>query len=232
MFTGSNSIKEFIKWVFEQQKYCIQIINKRFNKKFKMSIEDEDNYKNSNDCCICNGKIIKGKDKVRYYCYATDQYKGAAHIECNKIPRKLPIIFHNLEGYDRHLVFSELNNFKDIDIQVIPKTNERYMSIIVNNSIVFLDSLQFLKASLDNLAGNLQDNDFKHLLTEFPEDKLELLRKKDAYPYEWMDSYRKFIYSRLPPKESFYSSIDDVKRGKGDGHISCAQYLRLKLVWK
>ena len=42
------------------------------------------------------------------------------------------------------------------------------MSIIVNNGIVFLDSLQFFKASLDSLAGNLEDNDFKHLLSEFP----------------------------------------------------------------
>ena len=66
----------------------------------------------------------------------------------------MPIIFRNLEGYDGNLIFRELNNFKDIDIQVIPKTNERYMSIIVNISIVFLDSLQFCKASLDTLAGN------------------------------------------------------------------------------
>ena len=58
------------------------------------------------------------------------------------------------------------------------------MSIIVNRNIIFLDSLQFLKASLDNLVGNLQDTDFKHLLSEFPEDKLGLLRKKDSYPYE------------------------------------------------
>ena len=49
------------------------------------------------------------------------------------------------------------------------------MSIIVNRNIIFLDSLQFLKASLDNLAGNLEDEDFKHLLSE---DKLKLLRKK------------------------------------------------------
>ena len=47
-----------------------------------------------------------------------------------------------------------------------------------------------------------------------------------------MDSYRKFIYPRLPPKESFYSSIDDGKRGKGDGYISYIQYLHLKFLWK
>ena len=106
------------------------------------------------------------------------------------------------------------------------------MSIIINRSIIFLDSLQFYKGSLDTLAGNLQDSDFKHLLSEFPEDKLDLLRKKDAYPYEWVDYYEKFKYTKLPPKESFYSSKDDGKRGKGDGHISASQYLHLKLVWK
>ena len=94
----------------------------------------------------------------------------------------MPISFHNLEGYDGHLIFRQLNNFKDIDIQVIPKTNERYMSIIVDNSVVFLDSLQFCKASLDSLAGNLEDSDFKHSLSEFPKDKLEILKWKDAYP--------------------------------------------------
>ena len=185
-----------------------------------MTIEDEDNYQNPQDCCICDQKIIKDEDKVRCYCCASGKYKAAAHNECNKIPRKLPIIFYNLETYHGHLIFRELNNFKYIDIQVIPKTNERYMSIIVNNSVVFFDSLQFCKASLDTLAGNVKDNDFKHLPSEFSEDKLELLKKKDSCPYEWVDACKKSLYPRLPPKESFYSSIDDGKRGKGDGRIS------------
>ena len=106
------------------------------------------------------------------------------------------------------------------------------MSIIVNKNIIVLDSLQFCKASLDFLAGNLEDIDFKDLLSEFPPNKLEILKRKDAYPYEWVDSYRKFIYPRLPPKESFYSSIDDGKRGKGNGHISNNQYLHLKNIWQ
>ena len=59
IFTGSNSIKEFIKWVFEQKKYCNKMINDHFNKKIKMTIEDEDNYQNSQNfgfCWICNEK--------------------------------------------------------------------------------------------------------------------------------------------------------------------------------
>ena len=173
--------------------------------------------------------------EIRNHWHITGKYRGAAHSQCNlklRISRKLPIIFHNLEGYDGHLIFRELNNFKAIDIQVIPKTNERYMSIIANNNIVFLDSLQICKASLDSLAGNLEDSDFKHLISEFPKDKLELLREKDAYPYESVDSYRKFIYPRLPPKEAFYSSLDDGKRGKGDSHISDKQYSKcMARIW-
>ena len=60
-----------------------------------------------------------------------------------KMPKKLPIIFHNLEGYDGHIIFKKLNNFDIIDIQVIPKTSEKYMSIIVNRNIIYLDSNQF-----------------------------------------------------------------------------------------
>ena len=61
------------------------------------------------------------------------------------------------------------------------------MSITVNRNIVYLDSNQFYKGKLDNHELHLNNEDFKHLLSEFPIDKLELLKGKDAYPYEWVD---------------------------------------------
>ena len=105
VFTGSNSIKEFIEWIFGQQKYCNQVINKHFNKKLKMTTENENNYQNSQNCWICDQKIINNKDKVRDHCHITDKCRGSAHKKYNselRIPRKLPIIFHNLEGYNEH----------------------------------------------------------------------------------------------------------------------------------
>ena len=57
---------------------------------------------------------------------------------------------------------------------------------------------------MDNLASNLEDNDFKYLMSEFPIDKLETLKRKYAYRYEWVNSYEKFIYPQLPPKKCFY----------------------------
>ena len=56
-------------------------------------------------------------------------------------------------------VFKELNNF-DVDVAVIPKGIDKYMSIIVNRHITFIDSLQFYNSSPDTLALNLEDEDF------------------------------------------------------------------------
>ena len=107
-----------------------------------MITENENNYRNSEICLICSQNIIK--DKVRDYCHITGKFRGAVHKECNsklRIPRKLPIIFHNVEGYDGHITFKKLNNFENIDIQVIPQSSEKCVSIIINKSIILLDSL-------------------------------------------------------------------------------------------
>ena len=77
------------------------------------------------------------------------------------------------------------------------------MSIIVNSHITFIDSLQFYNGSLDTLASNLNNEDFKHLTSEFDIDKLEILKREDAYPYEWVDSHEKFKHSFLPEKNTF-----------------------------
>ena len=77
------------------------------------------------------------------------------------------------------------------------------MSSINNRHITFIGSYRFYNSSLDNLASNLEDNDFKHLTFEFAIDKLEILKRKDAYPNEWVDSYEKFKQPSLPEKKYF-----------------------------
>ena len=68
------------------------------------------------------------------------------------------------------------------------------MSIIINRHITFIDSLQFYNGSLDTLASSLKNEDFKHLTSGFGIYKLEILKRKDAYPYEWVDLYENFRY--------------------------------------
>ena len=69
------------------------------------------------------------------------------------------------------------------------------------------------------------------MTSEFGIDKLKILKRKDAYPYEWVDSYKKLKHPSLPEKKLFYSSLKDGKRDKSNGHISDEQYQHLKNVW-
>ena len=104
-----------------------------------MTQADEEIYNNTNECWICERDIIE--DKLRDHCHITGKYRGAAHKKCNsllRIPKKLPVIFHNLEGNDGHIIFRELDNFTNINIEVILKSTEKYMSFILNKRIIFL----------------------------------------------------------------------------------------------
>ena len=62
-------------------------------------------------------------------------------------------------------------------------------------------------------------------------DKLEILKTKDAYPYEWVDSYEKFKHLSLTEKKYFFSSLKDSKHDRSNGHISDEQYQHLQNVW-
>ena len=55
------------------------------------------------------------------------------------------------------------------------------------------------------------DKDFKYLLEEFVFENLEQLKQKDAYPYTYLGSFKRFNDEKLPARKYFFSSI---KKGK------------------
>ena len=58
--------------------------------------------------------------------------------------------------------------------------------------MAFIDSMQFMSSSFEKLVKSLSDNNFKYLTQEFGSNNLELLKRKDAYQYEHMNSFKKF----------------------------------------
>jgi hypothetical protein len=173
-------------------------------------------------CGICNQEYTDD-DKVWDHCHITGKYRGAAHNNCNlqyKIPRHIPVVFHNLRGYDSHLLVQQFGKFPDDDVSVIPNNTEKYMSITLGR-FRFIDSFQFMSASLEALAKNLKK--FPNLESEIKEN-VDLLKQKGVYPYDYMDSWEKFEKTKLPPISGFYSRLSD-------SHISNSDYKRAKLVW-
>ena len=95
--------------------------------------------------------------------------------------------------------------------------------------------MHFMNSSLDKLVKNLSDKNFKYLVEEFGSENLEILKQKGAYPYEYMNSFKRFNGEKLPARKYFFSStkkgkIDNV--GKiSDGHVSIKDYMACENIW-
>ena len=156
-----------------------------------MSKEEEHLFQQSSSCWICRKIINDDNKKVRDHCHMTGKFRGAAHQDCNinlQLTKRIFVIFHNLKGYDSHLIFSVLHRF-NVKISVIPNGLEKYMAFFVGKNLVFIDSMQFMNSSLDKLVKNLSDEDFKYFVEEFGSDTLEILKQKGAYSQEYMNSF-------------------------------------------
>ena len=208
VYRGENVAYEFIKAILKEYKYCKKIMKKHFNKNLIMSEEEEYLFQQRNNCWISE-KIINDEDaKVKDHCHVTGKFGGAAHWSCNinfQLTKRTPVIFHNLKGYDSHLIVSVLHKF-DVKTSVIPNGLEKYMAFFSGKNLIFIDSMQFMNSSLDKLAKNLSDKDFKYLVEEFGSRNLKILKQKGTYPYEYMNSFEKFNEETLPARKYFFSS--------------------------
>ena len=96
-------------------------MKKHFNKNLVMAADQNEEFERGNICWICS-KLIDSDEKVRGHCHITGKYRGCTHWSCNinpKISKKVPVIFHNLKGYDSHLILKELSKF-NFKISIIP----------------------------------------------------------------------------------------------------------------
>ena len=156
--------------------------------------------------------ILKHVVRVRDHCHLTGRYRGAAHSDCNlnyKFSNRIPVVLHNLRGYDSHLIMQGLGKLKGVPIKCIPNNTEKYISFAVGD-LVFIDSLQFRNASLEKLVSNLAkegDVKFRLLKKYTATEKVPLLLTKGVYPYEYVSSFQKFQETNLPPKEAFFSTL-------------------------
>ena len=91
-------------------------------------------YNHVTKCHICFKLFREWNRNVRDHCHYSGKYKEAAHSLCNlqyKIPSYIPVVFHNLAGYDTHMFIKELAKHGS-KMGVIAKNTEDYISFLVN----------------------------------------------------------------------------------------------------
>ena len=228
-----DTLIENIKDIYKRFKFPKQMI---FRKK------DKELYDSATVCHICEGEL--GVDRVRDHCHLTGKYRGAAHNSCNlsyKVPKFFPVLLHNLSGYDSHLFVKKLRGDDNEKINCIPCNEEKYISfsrevvvdkfvnkenkeVEVKRELRFIDSFRFMASSLDALSRNLSKDQCKNISKHYTGNQLDLLLRKGAYPYDYVDTIDRLNETELPPKSAFYSRLND-------SGISDEDYEHAKTVW-
>ncbi|XP_018396274.1 PREDICTED: uncharacterized protein LOC108774621 [Cyphomyrmex costatus] len=206
--------------------------------------DDWRRFDSATHCHICERPFAPGDERVRDHCHLTGRYRGPAHKGCNvnyKDSPYIPVVFHNLSGYDAHFIVQDIATRFQGQVELLPLTKEKYISFtkhVKDTSdpsdkdsrkcvkLRFIDSYKFLSASLDKLASYLDKDKLKIVRSEFSAlEDFNLLTRKGVFPYEYVDSVERLNDTRLPPRESFHSSLT------GDT-VSESDYAHAENVWQ
>ena len=236
VYRGPNVVDTFFESIMKEENQIKDILKNP--QPMRMTPDEERTFQQAQDCHICDQPL--GADRVRDHDHLTGDYRGAAHNECNlalkykKVNDRMvfsfviPVIFHNLRGYDGHVLMESLGKYKKRRISCIPNNSERYISFSLG-SLRFIDSFQFLGTSLEKLVNNLaaEGKDKFKLLTRYVVDptKQDLLLRKGVYPYDYVDGPARLEETVLPPQPAFYSILNQEA-------ISAEDYAHAEEVWK
>ena len=229
--------------MLDEVKYCQSIINHKFNKDLFLTLFWWRGLfsKINKLSYFCWKKYNKPDKRVRDHCHVTGKYHGSPHESCNlnfKATDKIPVIFHNLTGYDSHFIMQKIGDVikkksyknkqgevKQMTLNAIPNNVEKYIAIMLGQNVVFIDSFQFMSQSLEKLVNNLTKDDLKYISEIFKDKALKVMSQKGVYPYDYMDSFGKFNQTTFPLKEQFCSQLSNE-------HISDEDYKHAKRDYK
>ncbi|XP_050523883.1 uncharacterized protein LOC126895735 [Daktulosphaira vitifoliae] len=221
IYRGSEDCEEvakaFVMAVTEVTRNISKLLRKT-NVPIRMSVDDVRRHGEKVVCDLCRTAFKDSNPKVADHCHLSGRFRQTLCNACNlkvKTVNFVPCFLHNLSGYDAHFIVTELG-YDDHRISVIPNSEEKYISVtkhVTNNfSIRFVDTFRFMASSLSTLAGNLMTPyfvKFRETAQVFRPEDMPLVTHKGVYPYEYTDSWAKLDETVLPPRDAFYSQLNE-----------------------
>ena len=138
MYQGKDCVEKLVEHIEEEARRLYTTFQWQPMTELTDVLERE--HETAEKCHICLKEFNDPKNKnMRDHCHYTSLYRGATHNNCNliyRIPDYIPIVFHNLSGYDAHLFIKELGKrFNKNDIGVIAENKEKYIGFNVKINI-------------------------------------------------------------------------------------------------
>ena len=137
-YRGKNCMKNFC---LALREHATKIINYEKKEMIPLTKKEEKKYNKQEVCYICKKGFStddsnKKYNKVRDHCHYSGKYRGAAHDICNlryKIPKEIPVVFHNGSTYDYHFIIKELAEEFEGEFECLGENTEKYITFSVQS---------------------------------------------------------------------------------------------------
>ena len=181
-YRGKDCMKRFCK---DLKEHATRIINHEKKRIIPLTKEEKINYNDQKVCYICKKEFgtigttksssleRKKHHNVGDHCHHMGKYRGAAHNICNlryKVPKEIPVVFHNGSTYDYHFIIKELVKEFEANFDCLGENTEKYITFSVplkkkienknleiTYKIKFIDSSRFMSSSLSKFVDNLSE---------------------------------------------------------------------------
>ena len=227
--TAESPDEDIPKMFMESLESDIKEIYDKFKlpKNPRVSEDEKIAYENATHCHICG--LMIGHDKVLDHCHLTGKYRGAAHEECNlnyKVPKFVPVIFHNLSGYDGHLFVRNIEESKG-KVDCIPINDEKYISftkeivvdsyknkegkrLALSGGLGFIDSFRFMAAGLRRLVDNLPKSSLVNVTSWYERvmSQKEKLKHEERIIHNILRNADLDVITMRMVMEEFYRRLD------------------------
>ena len=194
-----------------------------------MTSDDWKRIKSQTKCFVCHTEFNEEDSKKIHlhhdHSKTTNNIVARACNRCNmqmtNTQRQgIPIFFHNGAKYDWKIILKGIGNFinkypnsnKD-EIKPLALSSENFITFRWRD-MIFLDSIKFMSNSLSEIVMTLTPEQMKLAKNLYrrngitDDTMIEILSRKNVFPYIWFDSYDKLFATCLPGEEHFESKED------------------------
>ena len=258
IYRGEKAVYKFMAAMLDEVKYCKKVMKKEFNKPLKMTKDDEEKFKKADECHICNKKYNKTDVRVRDHCHITGMYRGSSHQDCNlnfQISDKIPVIFHNLHGYDSHFIMQEIGEILkkhtytnkkgekcQMNINAIPNNVEKYMAFMLGNHINAISNnvekyMAFMLGNHLTFIDSFQfmSSSLEKLVSNLPKESLKYTSQKfKNKKLDLMSQKGVYPYDFMDSFDKFNEKLplkEEFYSILNDGHITDEDYKHAQNVW-
>lgn len=228
-YNGEDSALRFV-MELQAMTYYLYVNYLTKKKEIQMTCEDKLNFESSTHCKLCkkafSSTVVKCRDHDKLTSDQTSNYRFALCRLCNVLFSESNLIivcFHNLR-FDCRLFLSKIYKIKSKAdyVTLIARNKENWISFswficvqparggkkTVFIELRFIDTLNFLLASLDTVVGAMESGEL-HVTRKFFKGKgdVSLLLRKLKFPYSYFDSFERYDDRVFPSKESFFDDL-------------------------